>query len=297
MEKMSVLAPAKINLYLNVGARREDGYHDIETVMQTVTLFDRLEITKDAPAGKKEIILFCRDKKIPSDESNLVYRAAAAFFEEAKIEAYHVEFLLEKRIPSEAGLGGGSSDAAATILALDRLYQTAMSLETMCKIGARLGADIPFCIKKGTVYATGIGEILESAPPMPDCAFVIAVPKGKGISTGAAYKALDALPPNPNEISFADFKKAVSACNLNAIAASLYNKFEEVTPAETGSEKLRKLLLSTGALGARMSGSGSSVFAIYPHIGAARKAKAQLEDLADVFVCEPARRDYPYIEA
>ena len=298
MEKISILAPAKINLYLNVGARREDGYHDIETVMQTVSLFDRLEVTKKTSAEKKEIHLFCRNTKIPSDETNLVYRAAVAFFEEAKIEEYNVEFVLEKKIPSEAGLGGGSSDAAATILALDRLYHTAMSLEIMCKIGARLGADIPFCVKKGTVYATGIGEVMESAPPMPDCAFIIAVPKGKGISTGVAYKALDALLPNANAISFADFKKSVSACNLGVIASSLYNKFEEVTPAETGSEKLRKLLLSTGAMGARMSGSGTAVFGIYPHIGAARKAKELLQDsAAEIFVCEPARRDYPYIEA
>ena len=297
MEKISVLAPAKINLYLNVGARREDGYHDIETVMQSVTLFDRIDITKNTPAEKKEIRLFCRDKKIPSDETNLVYRAAVAFFEEAKIEKYDVEFLLEKRIPSEAGLGGGSSDAAATILALDRLYHTAMSLETMCKIAVRLGADVPFCVKKGTVYATGVGEIMESAPPMPDCAFVIAVPKGKGISTGAAYKAMDALQPDENAVSFADFKKAVSACNLKAISDLLYNKFEAVTPEETGSAKLIKILLETGAMGARMSGSGTAVFGIYPHIGAARKAKTMLEDSAEVFVCEPARRDYPYIEA
>jgi 4-diphosphocytidyl-2-C-methyl-D-erythritol kinase len=297
MEKISVLAPAKINLYLNVGARREDGYHDIETVMQTVSLFDRLEVTKREPSEKSEIRLFCRNTKIPSDENNLVYRAAVAFFEEAKIEKYSVEFLLEKRIPSEAGLGGGSSDAAATILALDRLYHTAMSLETMCKIGVRLGADIPFCVKKGTVYATGVGEIMESAPPMPDCAFVIAVPKGKGISTGAAYKAIDALPPDEKAVSFADFKKAVSACNLKAIADLLYNKFEAVTPEETGSARLREMLLETGALGARMSGSGTAVFAIYPHIGAARKAKEQMEEFAEVFVCEPARRDYPYIEA
>ncbi len=297
MEKISVLAPAKINLYLNVGARREDGYHDIETVMQTVSLFDRLEVTKQAPSEKSEIRLFCRNMKIPSDERNLVYRAAVAFFEEAKIEKYCVEFLLEKRIPSEAGLGGGSSDAAATILALDRLYRTEMSLEAMCKIGVRLGADIPFCLKKGTVYATGVGEIMVSAPPMPDCAFVIAVPKGKGISTGAAYQALDALAPDKNAVSFEAFKKSVSACNLEEIASLLYNKFELVTPEEAGSAKLREILLSTGAMGARMSGSGSAVFAIYPHIGAARKAKAEIEDFAEAFVCEPARRDYPYIEA
>ena len=132
---------------------------------------------------------------------------------------------------------------------------------------------------------------------MPDCAFLIAVPKGKGISTGAAYRAVDALPADETAISFADFKKAVSACDLNRIASLLYNKFEAVTPMETGVAEWRELLLSTGALGARMSGSGTAVFAIYPHIGAARKARELLEDTADIFVCEPARRDYPYIEA
>lgn len=296
MESLSVLAPAKINLYLNVGARRADGYHDIESVMQTVTLFDRIEVTKYPFSGKNEIRLFCTDESLPTDENNLIVRAAKAFFEKAGIEKYRVSFALEKKIPSEAGLGGGSSDAAATILALDRLYQTAMSLEAMCGIGASLGADIPFCIKKGTVYATGIGEIMESAPPMPDCAFVIAVPEGKGISTGKAYNALDAMPSEKNETDFADFKKAVSACDLKAISALLYNKFESVTPEETGAAKLRELLLSTGAMGARMSGSGTAVFAIYPHIGAARKAREALPESVRSFICTPARRDYPYIE-
>jgi 4-diphosphocytidyl-2-C-methyl-D-erythritol kinase len=297
MEKLSVLAPAKINLYLNVGARRADGYHDIETVMQTVTLFDRIQVTKCTDFEEKEIQLFCSAEKLPADETNLVWRAAVAFFEEAGISKYKVSFVLEKRIPMEAGLGGGSSDAAATILALDRLYRTAMPLETMCRIAARLGADIPFCLKKGTVYATGIGEIMESAPPMPDCAFVIAIPKGKGISTGAAYRAMDALPADAEAVRFGDFKKAVSACDLAKISSLLYNKFELVTPEETGCAALREMLMNTGAIGARMSGSGTAVFAIYPHIGAARRAKEMLPESFDAFVCTPARRDYPYIEA
>ena len=297
MESLSVLAPAKINLYLNVGARRADGYHDIESVMQTVTLFDRIEVKKHPFSEKNEIRLFCTDPKLPTDENNLIVRAAKAFFEKAKIDRYNVSFALEKRIPMEAGLGGGSSDAAATLLALDRLYQTAMPFETMCGIGAALGADIPFCIKKGTVYATGIGEVMESAPPMPDCAFVIAIPKGKGISTGAAYRAMDALPADEGAVDFTEFKKSVAACDLQLIANSLYNKFEAVTPEEAGSAQLREILISTGAMGARMSGSGTAVFAIYPHIGAARKAKESLPDVFEAFVCTPARRDYPYIEA
>ena len=297
MEKLSVLAPAKINLYLNVCARRADGYHDIESVMQTVTLFDRIEVTKYPYLGKSEIELFCSESKLPADKNNLIHRAATAFFKEAGIEKYNVSFRLEKKIPMEAGLGGGSSDAAASILALNRLYRTEMSLETMCAIGARIGADVPFCIKKGTVYTTGIGEIMESAPPMPDCAFVIAMPKGKGISTGAAYRAMDELPPDAEDVRFSDFKKAMSACDLEKIGALLYNKFELVTPTSAGCEALREALLATGAIGARMSGSGTALFAIYPHIGAARKAKEMLPEGVAAFVCTPARRDYPYIEA
>ena len=297
MEKLSVLAPAKINLYLNVGARRADGYHDIESVMQTVTLFDRMEVTKYPFSGKNEIRLFCSEEELPLDENNLICRAAAAFFKAAGIAGYNVSFALEKRIPMQAGLGGGSSDAAATIIALDRLYQTSMTLERMCEIGVKIGADVPFCLKKGTVYTTGIGEVMESAPPMPDCAFVIAMPGGAGVSTAAAYRAMDALPADEKSVSFEDFKRALSACDLEKIGASLYNKFERVTPASAGCEALREMLLATGAIGARMSGSGTAVFAIYSHIGAARRAKEMLPENVESFVCTPARRDYPYIEA
>lgn len=296
MKKLSVLAPAKINLYLNVCAKRADGYHDIESVMQTVSLFDRLTVIKNDAEGKKNIALSCRDSKIPTDEKNLVYRAALRFFEENGISAYDVSFILEKKIPCEAGLGGGSSDAAATLLALDRLYETALPLETLCAIGAKIGADVPFCIKKGTVYTEGIGEIMTSAPPMPDCAFLIAKPKGQGISTAQAYGAIDALPSDTPDISFEDFKAAVSACDLSRISALLYNKFEAVTPDSVGSAAMKARFLETGALSALMSGSGSAVFAIYPSIAEARRAKELLHDDTEAFVCTPARRNHAYFE-
>ena len=289
-------ANAKINLYLNVVAQRHDGFHDIESVMQTIDLCDVLHFDL-SPSDITEISLtFSVPSVLPVDEQNLIVRAALAFLAAANKTA-KINVLVEKSIPMEAGLGGGSSDAAATLLALDRLYQTAMPLDKMCAIAARLGADIPFCVKKGTVYATGIGEVMESAPPMPDCAFVIAIPKGKGISTGAAYRAMDALPSDTETVRFEDFRKAVSACDLDKISALLYNKFELVTPAETGCAALREMLMETGAIGARMSGSGTAVFAIYPHVGAARKAKEALPEAFEAFVCTPARRDYPYIEA
>ena len=296
MNKLSVLAPAKINLYLDVFARRADGYHDIESVMQTVSLFDRLTVIRNDAQDGKKISLSCRASGIPTDEKNLVWRAALRFFEMTQIEAYDVAFILEKKIPSEAGLGGGSSDAAAALLALNRLYETALSLDELCALGAKLGADIPFCIKKGTVYTTGIGDVMTSAPPMPDCAFLIAKPKGKGISTAEAYRAIDALPAENGENSFGRFKEALNACDLSLMSALLYNKFELVTPEHVGSAALKEQFLQTGAYGALMSGSGSAVFAIYPDIAAARKAKDALSEDMDIFLCTPVRRDYPYFE-
>ena len=296
MKKLSVLAPAKINLYLDVFARRADGYHDIESVMQTVSLFDRLTVIRNDTQDGKKISLSCRASGIPTDEKNLVWRAALRFFEMTQIEAYDVAFILEKKIPSEAGLGGGSSDAAAALLALNRLYETALSLDELCALGAKLGADIPFCIKKGTVYTTGIGDVMTSAPPMPDCAFLIAKPKGKGISTAEAYRAIDALPAENGENSFGRFKEALNACDLSLMSALLYNKFELVTPEHVGSAALKEQFLQTGAYGALMSGSGSAVFAIYPDIAAARKAKDALSEDMDIFLCTPVRRDYPYFE-
>ena len=296
MKKLSVLAPAKINLYLDVFARRADGYHDIESVMQTVSLFDRLTVIRNDAQDGKKISLSCRASGIPTDEKNLVWRAALRFFEMTQIETYDVAFILEKKIPSEAGLGGGSSDAAAALLALNRLYETALSLDELCALGAKLGADIPFCIKKGTVYTTGIGDVMTSAPPMPDCAFLIAKPKGKGISTAEAYRAIDALPAENGENSFGRFKEALNACDLSLMSELLYNKFELVTPEHVGSAALKEQFLQTGAYGALMSGSGSAVFAIYPDIASARKAKDALSEDMDIFLCTPVRRDYPYFE-
>lgn len=296
MKKLSVLAPAKINLYLDVCGKRADGYHDIASVMQSVSLFDRLTVIQNEQAKGQTISLSCRNPEIPTDESNLVYRAALRFFEKTKIRDYDVSFVLEKKIPSEAGLGGGSSDAAATLLALNRLYQTELSLETLYAIGATIGADVPFCIKKGTVYTTGIGEQMQSAPPMPDCVFLIAKPKGKGINTAEAYRAIDLLPLNTPQVAFRDFQDTLASCDLLRMSKLLYNKFELVTPPMIGSADLKQLFLKTGAYGALMSGSGSAVFAIYPDIAAARTAAEVLSETVDLFLCTPVRRDYPYFE-
>lgn len=296
MEKITILAPAKINLFLNVGNRREDGYHDIETVMQTITLFDRLEVCKNDCAGESVIDVRCRDFMAPDGAGNIVYRAACAFFAASGIEKYNVSFLIEKKIPAEAGLGGGSSDAAAAIIALDRLYGTAMTTEAMCTLGAGVGADVPFCMKKGTASARGIGEILESCTPMPDCAIVVAIPKGSRICTADAYRKIDEVKETA-AVSCDDMLAAMASCDLERISSVLYNKFEKVTVPETGVTELLEKLSEVGALGVRMSGSGPAVFGLFRDIPSARAAREKLGDGASSFVCSPARRDYPYIES
>ena len=296
MKKISVLAPAKINLYLDVLCRRADGYHDIESVMQTVSLFDRLTVTRNEAEDEQTISLSCKNPAIPTDEKNLICRAALRFFEETKIERYHVSFFLEKKIPSEAGLGGGSSDAAATLLALNRLYDTELSEEELYAIGAKIGADVSFCIKKGTAYVTGIGERMVSAPLMPDCAFLIAKPKGKGISTAEAYRAIDALPAETETGSFRAFGEALINHDLFGMTKLLYNKFEYVTPPSVGSAALKERFLQTGAYGALMSGSGSAVFAVYPDEAAACRARDLLSEDTEVFLCTPVRRHFNYFE-
>lgn len=296
MEKITILAPAKINLYLRVGDRREDGYHDIETVMQTVTLFDRLEVCKNEPAEKSAIDVRCRDFMAPDGAGNIVFRAASAFFAAAGIEKYDVSFVIDKKIPAEAGLGGGSSDAAAAIIALDRLYETSMTAETMCKIGAGVGADVPFCIKKGTASAKGIGEIIESCAPMPDCAILVAIPEGSRIRTADAYEKIDLI-RQAAPYTCADMLEAMTSCDLERISSVLYNQFEKVTDPETGVPALMEAILATGALGVRMSGSGPAVFGLFRDLASARAAKDMLDAGINAFVCAPARRDYPYIES
>lgn len=290
MEKITVLAPAKINLFLDVCARRPDGYHDIESVMQTVTLFDRVEITKYDGAMGAQIGISCSVSAVPSDERNIVYRVAKAFFTYVNIPMYHVDFFIEKKIPVEAGLGGGSADAAAAIIGLDRLYETKLSVEQMCEIGVTVGADVPFCIKKGTATAEGIGEILKSCPPMPDCAILIAMPAGSKISTAEAYRKIDSMENTPHA-TLADILEALRTCDLEALSRVLYNKFEAVTPEETGAASLREQMLSLGAVGARMSGSGPSVFGIFRTDAEAKRAADALENEARVFVCAPCQED------
>ena len=289
---ITILAPAKINLYFGVTGMRADGYHEIETVLQTVNLFDRITVAVSAGEGR-EISVFCRELSDLPQEKNLAYKAALAYLSAAEEDNIKVEISIEKKIPDKAGFGGGSSDAAAVMLALNTLSGDRFSMAELFGIGASVGADVPFCIKKGTVKATGFGEMLESCAPMPDCCILLAVPNGEKTSTADAYAAIG---EGDGKSTLSAMLSALSECDINKISAAMKNDFETVQRPDSPSAQLKKRLLSLGARAAMLSGSGAGVFGIFGSVREAKAAKEEIENDARAFVCAPARRDYAYIE-
>lgn len=290
--KITILAPAKINLYFGVTGMRSDGYHEVETVLQSVNLFDRLTVSVSEGNGR-EVTVWCRELSDVPESENIAYKAAQAYLSAAEEDSIRVEITIEKKIPDGAGFGGGSSDAAAVIIALNALSGDRFSLAELLSLGATVGADVPFCIKKGTVKATGFGEVLESVAPMPDCCIVLAVPNGEKVSTAQAYAAMDdAGYPSGIDAMLA----ALSECDMKKIASAMKNDFERVQKNGSASSQLKEELFSLGATAAMLSGSGAGVFGIFDSVKAAKAAKEALDDEAKVFVCAPARRDYAYVE-
>lgn len=263
--KLTLQAPAKVNLTLLVSARRGDGYHDVSTVMQTVDLCDTLTLTGEG----RGLTLTCTDPAVPADDSNLVLRAARLFFAEAGLPVPDLHFRLEKRIPSQAGLGGGSSNAASALLALRTLYEPALSDEKLECMAARLGSDVPFFIRGGTMHCTGRGERIAPLPPLTAGWFVIVKPP-EGFSTPAMYRRLDELPPEPARPD--GMTAALESGDIRAVAAALYNSFERAVPPDSAVRAIENALRVHGALAAMLSGSGSAVFGLFDREDTARAA-------------------------
>lgn len=292
-KKLTILAPAKINLFLDVMGRHENGYHEILSVMQTIGIFDRVTITVlDAENGEQRIEVNM-DNDAPDGEENTVYRAAEQFFKAEGIENFCVSFQIEKRIPQKAGLGGGSSDAAAAIIGLNELYGTEMTLEQMLTVAAAVGSDVPYCVKKGTCVVSGIGDVIQSCTPMPECVVVVAKMNGEGISTAEAYRLVDGVDDSAPIEKLID---ALTKCSLEEIGRSIFNKFERVTPEETGVFELKQKLAACGSPAVMMTGTGSAVFALFDNVPSAKRAAEALSDIAETFVCRPVRRAYRFIE-
>lgn len=244
MNKINVKTPAKINLVLEILYKRPDGFHEIRSVMQAVSLYDYLTIT--VKPGDSSINLSGNSELIPYDENNIVYRAAKLFFEKASLNDQQVNIYIEKNIPIAAGLAGGSSDAAGALRGLSELYDYPLSKTELHDIAAQLGSDVNFCLEGGTCIATGRGEKIEHVET-PDLKLVLIKPKPLFISAKEAYQRYANLNHKPmrNNASY-----------FNALEAAIIPAYPEI-------EKIKKLLLDSGCRHAMMSGSGPTVFGIY----------------------------------
>lgn len=264
-------AYAKLNLSLDITGRLPDGYHAMRMVMQSCSLCDELDIT--LTDGE----YFCKSALpyLPSDGRNLALKAAKLFFEKAGIRGRGVYIELNKRIPVCAGLGGGSSDAAAVLRALNRLLGVGFSVRELEVMGEQLGSDVPFCVAGGTVLAEGKGEILTPLPAMPDCHLIICKPDFP-ISTpelfARAGRSTQRLSPDTQGMI-----SALESGDLGGVARRMYNVFEDVLPRRcAGVFELKSRLLELGALGASMTGTGSAVFGIFADDDSARYACSEI---------------------
>lgn len=262
-------AYAKINIYLDVLGKRPDGYHELSMIMQSVSLRDVIAARRDT--GVNGIRVCSNLEYLPSDDRNIAYKAANAFFEKSDIKNPDVLISIEKKIPVAAGLAGGSADAAAALKALNTLYQTNYSIRELSEIGGSVGADVPFCVYGGTMLAGGIGEKLISLPALPDC-FILLVKPNFGMSTSRVFKSLDIDKTDRH----GDINAAVDAIkreSLKDICSNMFNLLEQVVIREKPEiQKIKTRLDSSGALGSLMSGSGSTVFGVFDDEKTARKA-------------------------
>ncbi|MBP9021442.1 MAG: 4-(cytidine 5'-diphospho)-2-C-methyl-D-erythritol kinase [Syntrophobacterales bacterium] len=264
--KTKLYSPAKVNLFLEVLGKRDDGYHDLATLMQRISLFDEMEFS----LREEGIVVKCPGSGLPEDERNIAYRAVRALLERAGCRG-GVEIIIHKRIPMAAGLGGGSSNAASTLVVLNDLMGLAFSRDELIEIGATIGADVPFFIFEKTAWAFGIGDRLQEADNIPVLWFVLLNP-GIEISTKIVYQGLDlGLTKEGIEFSIHNFRTA------EEIAGGLRNDLENVAfrlfPVLAD---LKRVLLDHGALGSLMSGSGSTVFGIFEGEKEALKAAESL---------------------
>lgn len=280
---MKLRAYGKINLTLDVTGKREDGYHLLDTVMQSVSLWDEVELLPRREAG---IVLQSNKKYLPTDTKNTAYRAAELFLKHCGLQNTGVEISLHKRLPSRAGMGGGSADAAAVLRGLNEMLETKLTLPELMELGAQVGADVPFCVHGGTCRCTGTGEKVAPISPMPDCFFVICKPPA-GISTPRAYALLDQAPPSRTQ-STQRMVKALEAGDLRLIGKSLSNRFDDAIKLMQV-KKVERIMLSAGALGAMMTGSGSAVYGIFEKESGAKNCMHLLENHGELFLARPCK--------
>lgn len=280
---MKVKAFGKINLTLDVLGRRRDGYHLLDTVMQTVSIWDELEIQT---GGERGVRLECNRESLPLDSKNTVYRAAKFFLEDQGLVNEGLTIYIHKFIPSRSGMGGGSADAAAVLRGLNEMYGAGLSDEKLMELGAKVGADVPFCVTGGAARCTGTGTEVSPAPMMPECWLVVCKPPA-GMSTPRAYALLDQYPLSSTQAT-PRMMDALEAGNLRRVAKGLANRFDE-TIRMAQVRGVKRAMLGIGALGAMMTGSGSGVYGIFETEQQAKAAMKGLEGLGKAFLVRPCQ--------
>lgn len=281
-DSISVRTPAKINLSLDILGKKQDGYHFLKSIMQTVSIYDDVTVK---PNGISEIRITCDNPDIPCDSRNLVYKAAIEFFSYIDCVTNGIDVDIIKRIPPLAGLAGGSSDAAGMIVALNALMETDLTKDELCDIGAKVGSDVPFCIIGSTALAEGVGDIISPLPNLAECYFVIVKPD-INISTPEAFKRFDSLDV-PKSSEFDDLIAAIAMQDIEKISSLLFNALEYASN-DPKILKIKDELTSLGSLGALMSGSGSAVYGIFEKKKQASRCADELKDkYSFVEVCTP----------
>lgn len=292
MKTITKKAYAKVNLALDVVRKREDGYHDVSMIMQNLDIYDTLNFTLNSINETNEIpykiTLTTNKEGIPTDEKNLIYKAIKLMFDTYKISA-DISVHLEKNIPVEAGMAGGSTDCAATLHAVNELFDLNLDINTLMDLGVKLGADVPYCVLAKTSLSEGIGEILSPVKGLCDCSVLVVKPP-IGVSTAMVYKnlKLNELDHHPDVNAMIE---ALNTSNLKQVSACMENVLESVTVnLYPEIEQLKQLMKDNGALNAIMSGSGPTVFGIFTDENLIKKAAAaagKLNSNNEVFITKP----------
>ena len=270
--KLTELAPAKLNLTLEVGEKRSDGYHEVQSVMSCAALYDEVTLESGTSGG---ISMTCDCPGLPLDDTNLCLRAAKLFFKKTGIPCDGLHIDLTKRIPMQSGLGGGSADAAAVLRGLRKLYRPEMMIKDLERMAAELGSDVPFCVRSVTAMARGRGEQLLKLPKLPLCWFVICKPEFS-FSTAEMYAKLDEKEP-VSSIDTLGLIKALEYQDMQEISDRLGNCFEGVLEESSEIFVIKNRLLALGARNACMSGSGSAVYGLFTQEEEAKAAAAELQ--------------------
>ena len=281
MQKRSVtvLAPAKLNLSLDVVGTLPNGYHDLDMVMQTIDLYEKITLRTSC-----DLRLALPGSFVPANDKNTAFKAALAFFDYTGLLA-GVDMNVYKRVPVRAGMAGGSADAAGVLMGLNELYGAKLSMSELCAIGAGIGADVPFALLGGTCRVRGVGDLMKALPPCPDCRFVVVMPS-VGVSTPEAFARYDTM-GSPVHPDCEAQEQAIRKNDLAAVCAAAGNALEHCSGAvETPS--ICEILRANGAITAQMTGSGAAVFGIFADDAQARAAAAVLrKSYKQVYVCRP----------